>query len=398
VISCTGDLPWIGRAPRSARRILGRVLGPGVRFWLVVLAIWSLLAVLSVGQTALYLAHLGGPIRWRTIIVGRLANWYTCAPFLPLLFWLARRFPIERRNWGRTVPLTLVVSLACAVAKCAVYLPIDRFLSDRSATLASLLAADTMSELTIFWAVLGIIHAVEFYRRYQTRQADAVRLEGELAGARLEALASQLRPHFLFNTLGAIGELTHQDPDSADRMLKQLADLLRETLRRPSDADIPLFDEIALLDRYVGIMRVRYGSRLTVAMDLTDQAGEALVPAFLLQPLVENAFEHGIARRPGPGRVHIAASTGTSLRGDAELWLVVEDDGVGLAEACEENGIGLATTRQRLVRRYGDRHRFLLQVTPGGGTQAKIVIPFVPRSSVSPPVSMSSARVVGVPA
>lgn len=371
------DVAPLPPAPQNGRSIVVSAAGPERRFWLIVLTIWSLLAVISAGQTALYLAHTGAPIPWRSLFVGRLANWYTCALFLPPLVWLARRFPIERTSWRRTVPLTLIVSLGCAVAKCVVYLPVDHLLGERSATLASLLAADLTSELTIFWAVLGIIHAVEFYRRYQTRAAYAMRLEGELAGARLDALVSRLRPHFLFNTLGAISELTHKDPDGADRMLTQLADLLRETLRRPSDADIPLAEELALVDRYVSIMRVRFGSRLTVTVEVTALSREALVPVFVLQPLVENAFEHGIGRRPGPGNVLIHASVETTVTGTAELRLVVEDDGVGLADSQDDGGLGIASTRQRLARRYGDGHRFLLRRMPGGGTRAGISIPFV---------------------
>jgi two-component system, LytTR family, sensor kinase len=130
-------------------------------------------------------------------------------------------------------------------------------------------------------------------------------------------------------------------------------------------------------------------------VDVTAQATEALVPAFLLQPLVENALEHGIAQRPGPGRVRIAASIGAGSGGDEQLWLCVEDDGVGIADGCEQNGMGIATTRQRLVRRYGDRHRFLLEQQPGGGTRATIIIPFVSRSS---PARDLAVLVPGAPA
>ena len=388
------DYAPIAAAPQNSRPIVVPPLGPQRRFWLIVLTIWSLLAIISAGQTALYLVHAGAPVPWRSLLVGRLANWYTCALFLPPLVWLARRFPIERTNWRRTVPLTFIVSLGCAVAKCIVYLPVDHLLGARTATLASLLVSDLTGELTIFWAALGVIHAVEFYRRYQTRAAYAMRLEGELAGARLDALASRLRPHFLFNTLGAISELTHKDPDGADRMLTQLADLLRETLRRPSDSDIPLAEEMALIDRYVSIMRVRFGSRLTVTVESTDRSREALVPAFVLQPLVENAFEHGIGRRPGPGHVLIRASVENGDADTLELRLVVEDDGVGLGDHPEEGGLGIASTRQRLARRYGDGHRFLLRRTPGGGTRASIAIPFVRDAGMVADMPMTAAGTI----
>ena len=377
-------------APHAARAI---------RFWLVVLAIWSLLALLSVSQTALYLAQHAAPIPWRSLAIGRMANWYTCALFLPLLFWLARHHPVERTSWQRTVPLALLVCLGCAVAKSVVYLPVARYLGQRDASLRALLTTDTVSEFTTFGYVLGLIYAVEFYRRYQLRQADTARLENELTRARLDALVSQLRPHFLFNTMGAIGELIHQDPAAADQMLMLLSDLLRETLRRPGDTDIPLPDEIALVARYVDIMRVRYGSRLSVELDVAPQCLEAVVPAFVLQPLVENAFEHGIARRSGPGRVRIAAGVVGAGRSERRLVLTVEDDGLGLAATTSADGMGIGATRQRLMRRYADHQRLRVEPRSGGGTRATIEIPFViarPGAMRGESISPSDGRTVAL--
>ncbi len=355
-----------------------------LRFWLVVLAIWTLLAFLSVSQTALYLGQHAMPIHWQTLAVGRLANWYTCALFLPLLFWLARRHPVGRTSWVQTVPLALVVCFGCAIAKSVIYLPVDRYLGEPDATLAGLLTADTLGEFTTFGYVLGLIYAVEFYRRYQMRQADTMRLESELTRARLDALVAQVRPHFLFNTMGAISELVYQDAPAADRMLTMLSDLLRETLRRPGDVDIPLSDEMAMVTRYVEIMRVRYGNRLTVEIHAAPTSLEGMVPAFLLQPLVENAFEHGIARRPGPGCVTIATSVGRDGGSEAMLLLSVEDDGLGIGASHVADGLGIAATRQRLVRRYGDRQRLHVEPRPGGGTRATIGIPFVTSGGAAP--------------
>lgn len=369
------NAPWAATIPRLRAAPDGLSQSP-VSFWLLVGAVWSLLALLSIGQTALYLAHQGNPIRWSALASSRLANWYSCALFLPLLFWFARRFPIERGTWRRALPLTAVVILACAVAECALYAPIARTFGNLDATFTSLLSSDVWSELTIFWSVVGIIHALEFFRRYEARQADALRLESELANARLEALAARLRPHFLFNTLGAISELTHKDPDGADRMLALLADLLRETLRRPAETAIPLADEIAHLRSYVEIMRVRYGARLTVTIDIAALAATAMVPALLLQPLVENAFEHGISQRAGPCRVSVHAFVESRPGRERELSVLVEDDGVGLGGASLDEGTGLATTRQRLSRQYGDHCSLVVRPLPQGGTQAVIVLPF----------------------
>jgi LytS/YehU family sensor histidine kinase len=239
-----------------------------------------------------------------------------------------------------------------------------------------MLAHNAIVELMIFWAIIGFIHAVEFYARYQESRTTALRLEAELASAQLEALAAQLRPHFLFNTLSAISELMHQDTAAADRMLGLLSDLLRETLRRPDGHDISLGEEMSLLRLYIEIMKVRYGPRLDIELTASAEAEDARIPAFLLQPIVENAFEHGVVRRRGPALVRVAATVeqAGALR---HLIVTVRDDGPGLSHESNRVGVGLANTRRRLERRYGEEQELVLRELPDGGTEAFIRMPYV---------------------
>jgi sensor histidine kinase YesM len=172
----------------------------------------------------------------------------------------------------------------------------------------------------------------------------------------------------------------HRDARAADLMLTRLAELLRATLQAPAAHEIPLRDEAALLGRYLEIMRVRHGPRLTVHEAFPAELGDALVPPFLLQPLVENALEHGIARRAGAGRVEIAA-----VAADGRLRLSVTDDGPGLGNGSGRwsEGVGLSNTRRRLEQLHGAAGSLALEPAEGGGTRATIELPLRRQAPVS---------------
>jgi sensor histidine kinase YesM len=261
-------------------------------------------------------------------------------------------------------------------------LPIEHRLGrPDSLTLTGVLAANAVTELMIFWAASAAIHGVEFYRRLRARERQALILEQRLTRARLDALTAQIRPHFLFNTLNSITTLIRRDPEGAEKMVMQLADLLSATLRSPEEQEISLREEMDLLDSYVSIMQVRFGSRLSVERDVSASTTDALVPAFILQPLVENAFEHGIARRPGPGRIRIAA-----FRNNGSLEIVIGDDGPGIVSESasgindspnsKTNGIGLSNTRKRLAELYSGSASLTIDSRAGKGTDVRIAIPF----------------------
>jgi signal transduction histidine kinase len=328
--------------------------------------------VLSISQTAVSRAYRGEPITWWPLVAVRLADWYTCALFIPAFFWLTRHFPIERPAWRRNAGVHMLATVLFVIGKYMAFSPLERWLTgEPSRPLPGLLAASAISELMIFWAVIGVIHGVEFYHRYREREALALQLQTRLSEAKLEALRAQLHPHFLFNTLNGIATLIHRDPDAADLMLTRLSDLLRSTLDRHPAEEIRLREELDLLSRYLDIMKVRYGARLTVRWDVPREVEDALVPSFLLQPLVENALEHGVARQPGPGYVEIRVSTeGDSLR------VSVTDNGPGVAgDAVPGRGVGLSNTRRRLEQLYGAAQRLTLTALPDRGTRVTVALP-----------------------
>jgi signal transduction histidine kinase len=374
-------------------------------WWGAIFGLWTLLAVLSIAQRAVASQYWGNDFDWRTTIIASLSDWYTCAAFTPAYLWLARHYPIDRRRWPVGLTVHLVATSAFVVIKYAAYGAIRAAIAapehrDRWA-LDALLSTSFISESVAFWAVIGVVHAVEFYRRYQEREVQAFRLHAQLAEARLESLAAQLHPHFLFNTLHGVTTLMHHDVDAADTMLTRLSDLLRRALRNSDRPEVPLREELETLEHYLAIMRFRFHDRLSVTTTVDPACADALVPPFLLQPLVENALQHGIARRAGAGRISIAVRLvpAADAPGGA-IEVAVTDDGAGIgrdAAAWEwgggeapAEGIGLSNTRRRLETLYGAAGRISLErAGEGDGVCVRVRLPL----RVAEPAAAELARI-----
>jgi LytS/YehU family sensor histidine kinase len=276
------------------------------------------------------------------------------------------------------VSVQTLIAITCVPIKYVMYAGIVGWLIPeyRSVVVGRLIVGNMVTEFMAFAAMFAVIHAVEFNRRAMEDTARAARLEARLAEARLEILTAQLQPHFLFNTLHAISTLMHRDVDAADTMLARLGDLLRRTLDGRDRPEVPLAEEMQLLDAYLDIARVRFEDRLTLDVRIATETNGALVPRFVLQPLVENALQHGIGSRHGRGRVTIQAK-----RHGERLHLSVSDDGPGGGAALQGNGfpregIGLTNTRQRLRERYGADHSLQLTNGEDGGLLVAVDIPF----------------------
>jgi sensor histidine kinase YesM len=222
---------------------------------------------------------------------------------------------------------------------------------------------------------------VGYYRKlYEREQVSAQlevrarQLETQLVQANLNALKTQLHPHFLFNTLHAIVVLVRQHKtDEADQMLTNLSELLRRTLSVWQTQEVPLQLEIEFTNLYLDIQRVRFQDRLTVEMSLSPVTLGALVPSLLLQPLVENAIRHGVSKTNAPVRIELKSSLRDSL-----LEIQVCDDGPGLSVEGSGNGLGLSNTRARLQHLYGEKQSLRLDSAAGGGTIATVLLPYHP--------------------
>lgn len=224
----------------------------------------------------------------------------------------------------------------------------------------------------IYIILASLSHSFVYFRRSQQRERRALELESQLDRARLQALRMQLQPHFLFNTLNAISTLVQTNPEAAQEMIGSLGQMLRLSLDSGSEVEVPLEQELRFLDSYLEIAQMRFGGRLHVKRHVPPATLNALVPTFVLQPLVENALKHGIEPGSTTGTIEIRAE----LAGD-QLILSVSDTGVGLAEAAEASkGIGLTNTRARLQSLYPGIHRFSIHNRVEGGCIAELEIPF----------------------
>jgi len=297
--------------------------------------------------------------------------WYGCFASAPFFVWLSRRVPIERRSWkaGVIVHIAAVTLLALGTAWLQFHLtyrgaplapPLDAYLKVG-------LIADALPYLTVAVAA----HAIDARTRVYERDLEAERVRSQLAESRLEALTAQLQPHFLFNTLQGISTLITHDPAAADAMLSDLSDLLREVLRGSERREVTVDEELRVLESYLSISRRRFGDRLTVKVARNADVGRALVPFFVLQPLVENALHHGVGSHAGPANVTVAAR-----REKDRLVLTVEVDGPGVNAADSGRGIGLANTRERLSGLYGEAQRLELGRTTDGGFAVRVELPF----------------------
>jgi signal transduction histidine kinase len=313
------------------------------------------------------------------LVVLNAVYWYLWALFAPLIGWLAVTFRLEKARWKTSVPVHLVAVLFFATAHITLvngYQYLTR-MKPWAVSFATALRRAVIQnidwEMMTYWVIVGVTHAVLYYRESQQRTLKAAQLEAKLAASQLQNLQAQLQPHFFFNTLHAISALMHRDVGAADRMLTRLSDLLRLSLERVGLSEVPLKDEIEFLEKYVEIECTRYQDRLAVYFDVAPETLDAMVPNLLLQPIVENAIRHGIAPRSGPGRVDVIARH----EGD-RLWLEVRDDGLGLTEdalIALQKGLGVSTTRARLEHQYGPHFRFEFLRLPAG-LSVRVVIPW----------------------
>jgi signal transduction histidine kinase len=345
--------------------------------WPVFILFWTAIAL----SFAINL-HLTQQVPWREAILPSLADWYSFALLSIPMLQLSRRFQFHRDHWPSTALLHLFASLFFSgfwiMLRAGLAQIIDHRVygsaPDFSNDFVNLFSKSFHKNLWIYWVILAVSHAIEYYRKLGEREVRTVELEKSLTQAKLRALQSQLNPHFLFNTLHTISALMHIDVEKADRMVAKLSDLLRYALDSADDHEIPLRDEISFLKRYLEIEQTRFGDRLTVTMDIPDETLNIEVPNLILQPIVENAIRHGIEPHAKPGKIHLSAR-----RDNGQLILQIKDNGAGLRTDNKREGIGTSNTRLRLLQLYGPNQTFKLENAPGGGLLATIALPLRPQ-------------------
>jgi two-component system, LytTR family, sensor kinase len=337
---------------------------------IVALALFA--GVFLTAQPMLMNEAAGHHMTLRAVLL-ELLFWVVWACFTPVILAAANRWPLDLdMSWRQLLP-HIGISVLLAPIPDFVYLslvplwrivsrqmPASLFLA-RFSDLGGAQVWGFFMGMLYYWALLILLTTFRFRGLY----ADA---ERQLASSKLDALRSQLRPHFLFNTLNAISVLAREDPDKTQRMLLRLSSLLRRSLDEEAH-EVPLRQELAFLDDYLDIQRARFGDKLHVHLDIDPAVLDVRVPVFLLQPLVENSLQHGVS---DDGTSFVALD---ARRVDGVLRLVLEDDGGRAAELVARQGVGLSNTRARLAQLYGGRASIELSPRDIRGTQVEILIP-----------------------
>jgi two-component system LytT family sensor kinase len=354
------------------------------RLWLSIVVGWMLIGAAYALNYYVYARHYVEiflkPPTLGQMLVWELPYWFLWAAVSPLVFRLTQRFRLERGRLLRNSLIHVAACFALALAHRAVYLPITWALGSVPAYSDSF--AKVFGENFFFNLPNGllcyvtILLAGTYYGHYREEELKIARLKAERTQAELQALKMQLQPHFLFNTLNSISAHLGGDGKVAKAMLGRLGDFLRMTLESSGAQEVTLEEEEEFLRCYLEIQRARFSDRLSLDIEIAPETKKALVPNLILQPIVENAIEHGIMQRVGSGHVEIR-----SRREDEWLHLSVRDNGPGLRDggsSGQKSGhkLGFPLTANRLERLYGTRQRFRLSDAPGGGLQVSLEIPF----------------------
>lgn len=360
------------------------------------LGMWGALVLLFAAPLA-----LTGPISWRQAVSFGGSFWALWLLFLPAVAWLSFRFPIERRRLLRNVAIHLLACLLVVGASRASFRavrvtfhgvarifprpqlsmspgrpsPSQPAMLGAPGAFGALLGLRAALDVLVYWSLVSLCQAITIFRSSQERERRAAELEARLTSAKLQALRMQINPHFLFNTLNSIATLVYVDPRAADEMLGDLSELLRRSLNSMEEQEVPLAQELEFIGAYLSIEQKRFGERLRLEQSVPDELMKALVPALILQPLVENAIRHGIEPRRGPGLIAIEAK-----QEDKHLHLIVRDNGRGLPGAelnsSVRRGIGLSNTQARLRGLYGKDQSFSFGRAEPQGCQVDIRLPF----------------------
>lgn len=346
----------------------------------VVCLIAEILAVLTARECHLNLEFNHVHASFAPSLLYGSVTWIWWAAVTIVLWTLAERWPAVLRPSMRTISAHLGVSCALAAAHLFLMQHTIWFASSYWPAWGRLYASLRVTgpdrfgvDVVIYGFISGV--CAFLHSRIQTQQAIIQKLEVErqLTQAQLQTLQTQMEPHFLFNTLNAITSLMVQGKNKeAIRTMTHLSDILRATLQRKAPEKIPFAEELRIVESYLKIQQVRFAGRLEVRIDATDEARDGLIPCFLLQPLVENAIQHGIAPKRQGGSIE----TCVKRVGDT-LWMQVKDDGCGTdSPSTKGHGIGLQNIRERLAYFYPDSYEFCAVSPPSGGYEVTIQIPY----------------------
>lgn len=353
-----------------------------VRFtrWIALVGIWAALGLVLSMEVYFSLRPTIPGIDFGQVMQTQYMRVSLWALLTPLVLWMRHMIPLSAGGWAGGLAFhggmsILIMFVYYLVRVWFAFWNQGAIFAEFWTVARTSFFGSNMIDVIFYWVVLGAGYTFEIYRKYKNEQIRGAELESRLVQSELSALKQQLHPHFLFNTMNTIAVLVREGRnEQAVQLLARLSGLLRTTLDSHAVEEISLRQEMEFNERYVEIQKMRFADRLSVVTDVTNEALEARVPNLLLQPLVENAIQHGVSPKRGPGRVTI-----TGRVQEQTLNLRVEDDGVGIEDgrlAPAREGIGLANTRERLQRLYGATSQLVLKSEPGRGTTVSVVLPY----------------------
>lgn len=354
---------------RVSRSVLGRRLLP----WLAYAGAWLALGLWQATNIIIGRRNAGQPIAPWEPLTWEFSSTAVLAVLAVLVSRFERRFPLSGATWLRRLPLYVPAALVFSALHTSAMVALRTLVYALAGSSYDFgdpwlgFVYELQKDLVTYALIVGFCVAWRAVRARRERELAVIRLQRDLSEARLAQLTAQIEPHFMFNTLNAISNRMHEDVDAADRMIAAFAELLRAALAESGSAHVRVADDVVWLERYFELMRERFRGKLETGITLDPAARAARIPRLLLQPLVENAFEHGL--KSGRGRVEVA------IRADGQrLRCTVEDDGIGV-EGDPVPGVGLANVRSRLELLYPGDHRFAMLPRSGGGTRIEIDLP-----------------------
>jgi LytS/YehU family sensor histidine kinase len=245
--------------------------------------------------------------------------------------------------------------------------------------------AELLNNLLIFWCAFFLFRGIGYYQRYREHERENSELAVQLANAQIAALRMQLNPHFLFNTMNSISSLMRIDIESADIMLEQLSCLLRMSLQRGEAQLITLREEVEFVELYLAMQAQRYAGRVEQRVWFDPELYDALVPAMLVQPIVENAFVHGLSKMEASGTLVVDVRRQSDL-----MKIIVTNSGIGLNPGSSSrkngHGVGLSNIKNRLRLHYGEQSSFAIEELDPGHVQVEVLLPlqFSPELTTTP--------------
>lgn len=350
--------------------------------WPQIVAVWLGLGLFNAIQTVLVMRSEGMHHAWTKLFLALLVAWLPWALATPWVLHLGRLYPPVRWRVASVWCVHIVVSVLLGVISSAWTSAWDwalnPWLKESPVSFRHLWLDHFDNGLLVYLIFYGAILAAglmhDSRERLALKETETARLNEELSRAQLDSLRRQIEPHFLFNTLNAIaGLVREQRNDDAVRMIAGLSDCLRRVLEGPEKQEVSLGEEVAFLEKYLEIQRFRLGDRLKLSVDVPENLFPARVPSLILQPVVENAIQHGIQKRAQGGCLQISA-----VRVNGLLTIRVYNDGPKLPEGWDQspNGVGIPNVRSRLQTLYGDGCELSVRNHEAGGVEVSLSVPF----------------------